>query len=158
MVVIFNLLYSLLDLSCGECDGISLYFMCCSVNGSIVVLCGAYLTVFVNCLVKQFALCLGVVSILLLNVMEAFSVGVGALLHRPCMVFQIMCELCSDPSGHLSVPSIGFVYVFVCGKLSLQISLRAGSQVFMLFLCEILYTMWSGKSMKLLCILPFGML
>ena len=40
-------------------------------------------------------------------------------------------------------------------------SLRAGSQVFallMLFLCVILHTMWSGKSLKLLCILPFGML
>ena len=30
--------------------------------------------VFVNCLVKQFAMCLGVVSILLLNVMDVFSV------------------------------------------------------------------------------------
>ena len=28
---------------------------------------------------------------LLLNVMEVFSVGGGALLDRPCMVFQIMC-------------------------------------------------------------------
>ena len=28
----------------------------------------------------------------------------------------------------------------------------------MLFLCVILHTMWSGKSLKLLCILPFGML
>ena len=40
-------------------------------------------------------------------------------------------------------------------------SLRAGSQVFallMLFLCVILHTMWSGKSLQLLCILPFGML
>ena len=39
-------------------------------------------------------------------------------------------------------------------------SLRAGSQmfaVFMLFLCVILHTMWSGKSLQLLCILPFGM-
>ena len=38
-------------------------------------------------------------------------------------------------------------------------SLRAGSQVFallMLFLCVILHTMWSGKSLQLLCILPFG--
>ena len=26
----------------------------------------------------------------------------------------------------------------------------------MLFLCVILYTMWSGKSLKLLFILPFG--
>ena len=40
-------------------------------------------------------------------------------------------------------------------------SLRAGSQVFallMLFLCVILYTMWSGKSPQLLCILPFVLL
>ena len=52
------------------------------------------LTVFVSCLVKQFAICLGVVVILLLNVMEGFSVGGGALLDRPCMVFQRMCVLC----------------------------------------------------------------
>ena len=40
-------------------------------------------------------------------------------------------------------------------------SLRAGSQVFallMLFLCVILHAMSSGKSLQLLCILPFGML
>ena len=40
-------------------------------------------------------------------------------------------------------------------------SFRAGSQVFallMLFLCVILHTMWSGKSLQLLCILPFGIL
>ena len=39
--------------------------------------------------------------------------------------------------------------------------LRAGSQVFallMLFRCKILHTMRSGKSLQLLCILPFGML
>ena len=39
-------------------------------------------------------------------------------------------------------------------------SLRAGSQVFtllMLFICVILHTMSSGKSLQLLCILPFGM-
>ena len=39
--------------------------------------------------------------------------------------------------------------------------LRAGSQVFallMLFLCVILHTMWSRKSLQLLYILPFGML
>ena len=43
---------------------------------------------FVNCLVKQFEICLVVVVILLLNVMEVFSVGGGGLLDRPCMVFQ----------------------------------------------------------------------
>ena len=62
---------------------------------------------------------------------------------------------------HLGVPFIGSVYVFVCRKLSPHLSLRAGSQVFallMLFLYVILHTMWSGKSLQLLCILPFGML
>ena len=47
---------------------------------------------------KQFAMCVGVVAILLLNVMDVFSVcgGVcgGALLGRPCMVFQRVCVLC----------------------------------------------------------------
>ena len=38
---------------------------------------------------KQFAICFGVVAILLLNVMGVFSVGGGggALLDRSCMVF-----------------------------------------------------------------------
>ena len=45
----------------------------------LFVFCVACLTVFVNCLVKQFAMCLGVVAILLLNVMEVFSVGGGTL-------------------------------------------------------------------------------
>ena len=39
--------------------------------------------------------------------------------------------------------------------------MRTGSQVFallMLFLCVILHTMSSGKSLQLLCICPFGML
>ena len=47
---------------------------------------------FQNCLVKQFAMCL--VAVLLLNVMDVFSVGGGALLDRPCMVFHRMCVLC----------------------------------------------------------------
>ena len=112
-----------------------------------VVLWVTCLTVFVNCLVKQFAMCLGVVAILLLNVMGVFSVGGGALLDRPCMVFQRMCVLC-----------LWSQCAFKCSPFK---SLRAGSQVFalrMLFLCVILHTMWSGKSLQLLCILPFGIL
>ena len=58
------------------------------------VLCVACLTVFLNCLVKQFAICLGVVVILLLNIMEVFSVGGGVLFDIPCMVFHRMCVLC----------------------------------------------------------------
>ena len=57
--------------------------------------CGvACFTVFVNCFVKQFAICLGVFAILLLNVMDLLSAVGGALLDRPCMVFQRMCVLC----------------------------------------------------------------
>ena len=60
----------------------------------VVVLCVACLTVFVRCLVKQFAICFGVVANVLLNVMAGFSVGGGALLGIPCMVFQRVCVLC----------------------------------------------------------------
>ena len=66
------------------------------------------------------------------------------------------CVWCTcDPSERLDAPSICFVCVFVFRNL------RAGSQVFallMFFLCVILHTMYSGKSLQLLCILPFGML
>ena len=85
--------YCLLGPSCGECDVISLYFLCCSVNGSVCLICCVFDSVC-ELLVKQFAICLGVVAILLLNVMEVFSVGGVALLGRQCMVFQGMCELC----------------------------------------------------------------
>ena len=68
--------------------------LCIVLLMDLFVLCGACLTVFVNCLVKQFAICLGVIVILLLNAMEVFSVGGGGLLDRPCMVFQRMCVLC----------------------------------------------------------------
>ena len=57
--------------------------MCCYVNGSVCLVC----CVFVNCLVKQFAICLGVV------VIEVLSVCVGAMLDRPCMVFHRTCVL-----------------------------------------------------------------
>ena len=83
--------YSLLDLRSSECNVVSLYvalLMC------LFVLCVACLTVFVNCLVKQFAMCVGVVAVLLLNVMDVFSGCGGALLDRPCMVFQRVCVLC----------------------------------------------------------------
>ena len=68
--------------------------LCVALLMDLFVSCVACLTMFVNCLVKQFAMCLGVVAILLMNVMEGFSVGGGALLDRPCMVFQRMCVLC----------------------------------------------------------------
>ena len=86
----FTFCIASLPLSCGECNVISLYSMCCSVNGYVCLVC----CMFVNCLVKSFAMCLGVVAILFLNVMDVFSVCGGALLDRPCMVFQRVCVLC----------------------------------------------------------------
>ena len=75
---------------------VMLYYcnLCDALLMDMFVLCVACLTVFVNCLVNQFAICLGVVDILLLNVMEMYSVCGGYLLDRPCMVFQRMCMLC----------------------------------------------------------------
>ena len=43
-----------LDLRSGECNVVSVYGLCCPVNGSVCFAC----CVFVNCLVKQFAICL----------------------------------------------------------------------------------------------------
>ena len=67
---------------------------CVALSMELFVLCVACLTVFVNCLVKQFAICLGVFVILLLNVMELCVVR-SALLNRPCMVFHRMCVCCA---------------------------------------------------------------
>ena len=44
--------------------------VCVALSMDLFVLCVACLTVFANCLVKQFAVCLGGFVILLLNVME----------------------------------------------------------------------------------------
>ena len=52
------------------------------------------LVVFVNCLVKQFTICLGVTAIFLLNAMVLLSVGGDDLLERPLMVFHSVCVLC----------------------------------------------------------------
>ena len=96
----------------------------------LFVLCVARLTVFVNCLVKQFAIFLGVVVILLLNVMEVLSVG-----EVLCWIDRVWsskeCVWCAcDPSVHLDVPSICFVNVciFIRSEVSSSFrSLRAGS-------------------------------
>ena len=123
---------------------------CVALLMDLFVLFFACLTVFVNCLVKQFAMCLGMVSVLLLNVMDVFNVGGGALLDIPCMVYHRMCVLClwSKCSFHMFCLCCCMSEVISSFK-----SLRAGSQVFallMLFLWVSLYTMWSGKSPQLL--------
>ena len=101
---------------------------CVALSMDLFVLCVVCLTVFVKCLVKQFAICLGVFVILLLNVMELLSVVGGALLDRPCMVFHRMCVSClwsqlvSRCSFHL------FCLCFCMSEvISSFRSLRAGS-------------------------------
>ena len=73
--------------------------LCVALLMCLFVLCVACLTVFVNCLVKQFAMCLGVVAILLLNVIDEISVCGGALLDRPCMVCVFVCQKLSPHLG-----------------------------------------------------------
>ena len=115
-----------------------------------------------NCFPKQFTISLGVVAILLCNISEVLGVGEGALLDRPCMVFQRMYVLCL---WFRCASRCSFPWFCLCLYMSEVISsfrsLRAGSQVFvllMLFLCVILHTMWSDKSLQLLCILHSGIL
>ena len=73
---------------------------------------------------------------------------------------NIVCCVC-DPIVHLNF--LPYFYVCLCMSefISSFWSLRAGSQAFallMLFLCVIYHYMWPGKSMQLICILPFGIL
>ena len=74
-------------------------------------------------------------------------------------------SVCVVPVIPVSASKCSFHMFCLCFCMSEVISsfrsLRAGSQVFallMLFLCVILHTMSSGKSLQLLCILPFGIL
>ena len=61
--------------------------MCCSVNGSVCLVCSLFDSIcelFGETIRNMF----GCGCYLLLNVMQVFSVCGGALLDRPCMVFQ----------------------------------------------------------------------
>ena len=68
--------------------------LCVALLMDLCVLCVACLAVCVNCLMKQLAMCFGVVVILMLYVMEVFSLGGCSLLDTPCVLCQIMCVLC----------------------------------------------------------------
>ena len=78
--------------------------MCFSGNGSVCLVC----CVFVNYLENKFAIFVGVVVILLLNVMGVLCVGGGDPLDKPCMVSP---KNVYDYSVLLDVPSLCFVYV-----------------------------------------------
>ena len=66
-----------------------------------------------NCLVKEFAICLGVFVILLLNVMELLSVVGGAPLEILWSSIECVCCACGY-SERLDSPSIClFVFLYV---------------------------------------------
>ena len=89
IIVIFTLFYSLLDLRSSECNVVSLYVVCCSVNVSVCFVCCV-----LDSVCELFGEAIRNVCGLLLNVMDVFSGCGGALLDRPCMVFQRVCVLC----------------------------------------------------------------
>ena len=82
---------------------------CVALSMDLFVLCVACLTVFVNCLVKQFTISLSVVVILLMNVMLLFSVVGGALLGRQCMVVVPVISVCV----YMLLPDVLFVFLYV---------------------------------------------
>ena len=101
--------------------------LCVALFMDLFVLCVACLIVFANCLVKQVAMCLGVVDILLLNVMEVFSEG-GVLCWIGHAWSSNKCAVCAcDPS---------FVYVFVCHKLSPHLRVYELDHMCLLSLCS----------------------
>ena len=51
------------------------WMFCVALSMDLFVLCVVFLIAFVICLVKQFAICLGVFVVLLLNVMELLKCG-----------------------------------------------------------------------------------
>ena len=125
---------------------------CVALSMDLFVLC-------VVCLTKQFAICLGVFVILLLNVMKLLEV-LNWIYH---LWSSIDCVCCAcGPSERLRCSFHMFCLCFCMSEvISSFSSLRAGSQVFallMLFLCVILHTIYLGKSLQLLCIFPLGML
>ena len=67
-----------------------LYFLCCSVNVSVRCVLDSVCELSVETIRDVF----GCGFRLLLNVMDVFSVGGGALLDRPCTVPHRMCALC----------------------------------------------------------------
>ena len=109
--------------------------LCIALLMDLFVLCVPCLTVFVNCLVKQFAISLGVFIIFLFNVIEVLSVG-GVL----CWIYRVWssreCGCCAcDPSVHLSVPAKGFVHIFVCQKLCPHLRVGELDHMCLLSLC-----------------------
>ena len=104
----FALFYCLLDMRSGECYVVSLYDLCCPVNGYVCFVCcvfdgvcelfGDPIRNMFGCVCYFIVECDGVVV---------------------CWRCSIECVCCAcDPNERLDAPSICFVCVFVCRKLA----------------------------------------
>ena len=93
-----ELLFLLCFIATWTCVVVSVMLVVCSLSVflsmCLFVSCVLCLTVFVNCLLNAFAICVGEVSVFSLKVMVLFLGCVGVLLASPCIVFQRVCVLC----------------------------------------------------------------
>ena len=107
--------------------------LCVALLICLFVLCVACLTVFMNCLVKQCAMCLSVVAILLLNVMDVFSVCDGSssvlcllIVKGMYVVVNVMLSLMSvmiPPPALCNLSVRTTVKLCILGVLALGVSL-----------------------------------
>ena len=71
----------------------SLYFMCCSVNGYVCLVCFVFDSVC-ELFGEKIRNIFGYGCYFVVECYVSVSVGGGVLLDSPCMVFQKMCVLC----------------------------------------------------------------
>ena len=80
------------------CVVVSVMLVVCSLSVllsmCLLVLCVLCLTVLVNRLLNEPAICVGDVIVFSLKVIELFLGCVGVLLDNPCIIFQRVCVLC----------------------------------------------------------------
>ena len=96
----FTLFDCLLDLSCSEC---MLYVLCCSVNGSVCLLCCVF-----NSVCELFGE----------TIRNVFGCGCCFIAECYGCVVEVLCWIDRIWSSTECIPSICFVCVFVCRKLS----------------------------------------
>ena len=108
-MVIFALFYFLLDLRSGECDVVSLYVLCSSVNGSVCFVCCVFDSVcelFGETIRNMF----GYVSYFVVECLVLMDVLYW--INQVWCSKECVCCVC-DPSERLDISSIYFCVLYV---------------------------------------------